>query len=54
MKNTSLRALTCTLCATLALAGGLVLGGCSGGPNVEELVRELLNYLVGLQPRRDA
>lgn len=40
MKNTSLRALTCTLCATLALAGGLVLGGCSGGPNVEELVRE--------------
>lgn len=38
MKRTSLRALACALCATLALAGGLVLTGCSGA-NPEEAVR---------------
>lgn len=38
MKRTSLRALACALCATLALVGGLVLTGCSGA-NPEEAVR---------------
>lgn len=38
MKRTSLKALACTLCATLALAGGLVLTGCAGA-DPEEAVR---------------
>ncbi|OUO59119.1 hypothetical protein [Olsenella sp. An270] len=38
MKKLTLKALACTLCASLALVGGLVLAGCSG-TDPEEAIR---------------
>ena len=38
MKRTTLKALACSLCATLALVGGLALSGCSG-TDPEEAIR---------------
>lgn len=38
MKKLTLKALACTLCASLALVGGLVLTGCSG-TDPEEAIR---------------
>lgn len=39
MKKLTLKTLVCTLCASLALVGGLVLTGCSG-TNPEEAIRQ--------------
>ena len=39
MKRTSLKALACTLCAALALVGGLALAGCSATPDPEEAIK---------------
>lgn len=41
MKKLTLKTLVCTLCASLALVGGLVLTGCSG-TNPEEAIRQYI------------
>ena len=41
MKKLTLKTLVCTLCASLALVGGLVLTGCSGA-NPEEAIRQYI------------
>lgn len=40
MNRTALRAALGSACAVLALVGGLVLTGCSGGADPEQLIRE--------------
>lgn len=40
MKRSALSAALGSACAVLALVSGLMLGGCSSGPDAEELIRE--------------
>lgn len=54
MKRTSLKVLACTLCATLALASGLVLTGCSGADPEEAIRTDLTANLDQIKNLDDA